>query len=76
MPTYGICMNPSAPQGLPGPAGEVGVSVQRPALPYRKPLFHGPPSAQPASARPHRTEVPLLCFASCLFRPQLCRARW
>ena len=39
MPTYGICMKPSAPQGLPGPAGEVGLSARRPALPYRHPCF-------------------------------------
>lgn len=62
MPTYEICMNPSAPQGLPGPAGEVGVSVRCPALPYRHPCFMGLPLpsqrvTDPTGQKSHRSAL-------------------
>ena len=53
------------PQGPPGPAGEVGCQRRVPSSPADTPVSWS--SLQLASARPHRTDVPLRCFASALF---------
>lgn len=54
MPTYEICMNPSAPQGLLGQQGKLGCQCGVPLLPYRHPCFMGLPLPSYSSDRSDR----------------------